>query len=60
MLEYFAQDCMHRADADEEVQIMTELPQGVRKEMAPSLNIHFFHAFSDNVLATIASHMAPL
>ena len=57
---------MYGADANEEVQVMTELPQGLRKEIALSLNVpvfkklNFFHGFPDKVLATIASHMAPL
>ena len=61
-----AQDWLYGADAGEEVQVMTELPQGLRKEIALSINVplfkrlSFFHTFPDHVLSSIASHMSPL
>ena len=45
---------------------MTELPQGLRKEIALSINqplfkrLNFFAGFPEGVIASIASHMAPL
>lgn len=60
------QDWLYGADAGEEVQVMTELPQGLRKEIALAINVplfkklSFFHTFPDHVLSVIASHMSPL
>ena len=60
------QDWLYGADAGEEVQVMTELPQGLRKEIALSINqplfkrLNFFASFPEGVIASIASHMAPL
>ena len=60
------QDWLYGADAGEEVQVMTELPQGLRKEIALSINLplfkklNFFHGFPEGVLSSLASHMAPL
>ena len=45
---------------------MTELPQGLRKEIALAINVplfkklSFFHTFPESVLSVIASHMSPL
>lgn len=45
---------------------MTELPQGLRKEIALAINVplfkklSFFHTFPDNIMSVIASHMSPL
>lgn len=60
------QDWLYGADAGEEVQVMTELPQGLRKEIALSVNtplfgkLNFFNDFPEGILASIASHMSPL
>lgn len=63
---FLTQDWLYGADAGEEVQVMTELPQGLRKEIALAINIplfkklSFFHTFPESVLSVIASHMSPL
>lgn len=63
---WYVQDWLYGADAGEEVQVMTELPQGLRKEIALCINeplfkrLNIFHGFPEQVLAQIAAHMSPL